>query len=400
MAEVEIPDEDDFDLDDLINAHSVKKIKNSNVNEKDVKADSEENKNEADKKSIATNELLDSLSEFHNGSEESVALDHANEGSNNNTVFNSSFSSILDYAKFVIDKINEQGLPPTPENYQIYFIEYLSMQTEALQNDIHKIMKKEKVTFDLKKEKEFEQTVDLSLKLTHQILNLTTKVHNNINVMRNIINKREEELDKFDTADIVKMLSFDLEKLDSILERQSSSMKNIYSRSVETVNKIHKKTIFNQEFGVYNKRYFVESLNNELEKMQHFNFKSSVALIIPHRNLIFQENSKLSFIVAKSISKVLLSTFSQSDIVSYYNQNIFAVLLTHADIEKAKEKIEKLILNLRKSSLFITGVNIELRVKIGLTQLSNELDLETSLLKAFEALKLANRSNKQDYYIV
>ena len=138
MAEVEIPDEDDFDLDDLINAHSVKKIKNSNVNEKDVKADSEENKNEADKKSIATNELLDSLSEFHNGSEESVALDHANEGStNNNTVFNSSFSSILDYAKFVIDKINEQGLPPTPENYQIYFIEYLSMQTEALQNDIH-----------------------------------------------------------------------------------------------------------------------------------------------------------------------------------------------------------------------------------------------------------------------
>ena len=134
--------------------------------------------------------------------------------------------------------------------------------------------------------------------------------------------------------------------------------------------------------------------------MKHFNFKSSVALIIPHRNLIFQENSKLSFIVARTVSKVLLSTFSQSDIVSYYNQNIFAVLLTHADIKKAKEKLEKLILNLRKSSLFITGVNVELKVKIGLTQLSNELDLETSLLKAFDALKLANRSDKQDYYII
>ena len=402
MADVEIPDEDDFDLDELINAHSVKKIKND---EEDIDEDdpiSEEDAEKALEATATADELLDGLDDFDFGEDEdSISLDlDLEEAVENKKVVNSSFSSILDYSKFVIDKINEKGLPPTPENYQIYFIEYLPTQSEALQNDIHKIMEKEKVSFDSKKEKEFEETIDLSLKLTHQILTLTTKVHNNINVMKNIVHKRENDLGKINNSDIIKMLSFDLGKLESILDRQSSSMKNIYSRSVETVNKIHKKTIFNQQFGVYNRRYFVETLNNEIEKMGHFNFQSSIALIIPSRDLIFQDNPKLSLIVAKTISKVLLDTFSQSDIVAYYNKNIFSVLLTHSGLDRAEEKIERLILALRKSSLFIAGVNVELKVKIGLTELSSDFDVETSLLKAFDALKLANRSDKEDYHII
>jgi hypothetical protein len=76
------------------------------------------------------------------------------------------------------------------------------------------------------------------------------------------------------------------------------------------------------------------------------------------------------------------------------------VLLTHSGLKKSEEKIEKLILALRKSSLFIAGVNIELKVKIGLTELSNDLNVKTSLLKVFEALKLANNSEKEDYQIL
>jgi len=395
--------DDDFNLDELINAHSTRVVESD--------SDSVETKDESSLAKISDVALDDfeisadvdfskdiSLDELD---DEVMLLDSMIESKSLNSVSDDSqISTLADYSRFVLEKIERENLPTTPENYQIYFTELLPTQNEPFQESVYKLLSKESLDVEQQKSIEFEESVDKSLKLTEQLLKITTKVHGNINIMRNIIYKRDNELTNRNSADIVKLLKFDLSKLEDILKRQSGSMKNIYSRSVEAVNSIHEKTIFDTNFGIYNRRYFLESLNNEMQKMEYFNYQSSIALIIPHKTLTSKHVSpKIAFVILKTISNILLEHFKRNDVISYYGNNIFGVLLTRSNLDYSEEKIHQLVTALKSSSLFIGGKEINLKVKIGLSELLPNMKSEKSLLKALDALKIANKSN-DTYYIL
>jgi len=310
----------------------------------------------------------------------------------------SNISEILtlsDYSRYVINKIEGKNLPTTPENYQIYFTEFIQAQNNSLQESIYKLLDKESFDVEQQKSKEFEDSVNKSLKLTQQLLNITTKVHGNIHIMRNIIYKRDNELTNRNSGDIIKLLKFDLSKLENILKKQSGSMKNIYSRSVEAANIIQEKIIFDSKFGVYNRKYFLESLENEIQKIKYFNYQSSIALIIPNKALTSQHlTSKVAFIISKTISKILQETFKRNDIVAYYGNGIFSVLVTHSDINQTKEKIKILFTALDNSALFISEKEVNIKVKVGISDFDSNIKVSKSLLKALDALKIANNSSE------
>jgi len=396
--------DDDFNLDELINAHSAKVIEKDGEEEVMKSQDISVNidnvvEPESSQKSA---ELLDYDISDEIDFNEDISLDN-NEMELLGTLADSEISdgndinSISDYAHWILQKISEKRLPPTPETYQIYFTEFIQAQNATLQTEIYKLIDNESLNVEKQKSQEFEASIEKSLKLTQQLLSITTKVHSNINIMKNIINKRDNELSTKNSADIVRLLKFDLGKLEGILSKQSGSMKNIYSRSVETVNQIQEKTIFDNKFGVYNRRHFLNSLKNEIQKINYFNYQSSIILIIPHRSLTsINLNPKLAFVISKTLSKILLEQFSRNDIIAYYGNSIFGILVTHSNVETTEEKVERLLLSLKKSSLFISGKEIELKVKIGISELLPNVKTETSLLKTLDALKKANRS--QDTY--
>jgi GGDEF domain-containing protein len=144
----------------------------------------------------------------------------------------------------------------------------------------------------------------------------------------------------------------------------------------------------------------LDSLKNEVQKMKFFNYQSSIVLIIPHRSLTsIHLTPKIAFVIAKTLSKILLEHFSRNDIIAYYGNSIFGILVTHSALDVTEEKIERLLLALKKSSLFISGKEIELKVKIGVSELMSHIKTETSLLKTLDALKIANRS-QETYHIL
>jgi len=398
--------DDDFNLDELINAHSTRVVEQDSDKSIDAKKDKVDSITESDipledfdvmsaDLDLSQDINLDELDD------EVMLLDSIIDSKNSDSsIINSQISTLSDYSRFVLSKIEEKNLPTTPENYQIYFTELLPSQTKIFQESVYHLLNRESLDVEQQKSREFEESVDKSLKLTQQILQITTKVHGNINIMRNIISKRDSELTDRNSSDIVKLLKFDLNKLEDILKRQSGSMKNIYSRSVEAVNSIHEKTIFDINFGVYNRRYFLESLDNEVQKMEYFNYQSSVVLIIPHKTLTSKHVSKkMAFVILKTISNILLEQFNRNDVISYYGNNIFGVLLTRSNLVLTEEKINRLLIALKNSSLFIAGKEINLNVKIGVSELLSNIKSDKSLLKALEALKIANKSNNSYYFL-
>jgi diguanylate cyclase (GGDEF)-like protein len=392
-------DDDDFDLDELINSHSTK----GGGSGKDLSDFEDELKNVNEQKSSKDSDIVDYNISDELDFDKDISFDDIDDEVVISTEKRKPSSSLTieDFTRTVVAEIEERGLPATPENYKIYFMEFLLKESDEFQDKVYEILDREKVGKEEDKKREIEETLQKSLKLTQQLLSITSKVHGNISIMKNIAHKREEELESRNSKDIVKLLRFDLSKLETILQRQGESMKGVYGRTVETVNSLYEKTIFDKEFGVYNRRFFLESIEAEIQKMNYFRHSSSVALLIPHKKLTSQNlTPKVALVIAKTIAKILLEQFKRSDVVSYYGNNIFAILITHSNIRESEEKIERLSKALRKSSLFISGKEIELKVKVGLSELLPHRKIDTSLLKALDALKIANRSEEKLYEVV
>jgi diguanylate cyclase (GGDEF)-like protein len=303
-------------------------------------------------------------------------------------------SSVEAFSRYVIDEIVKRGLPPTPQNYSIYFEELLNKETEKLKQELYDIFDMENV--GAKREEKFEHEKDIrrSLALIQQLLNVTTKVSKNMGIMRNIIVKRDDELrsKKRNSKDTLSLIRADLEKLDSIIARQGESMRGLYGRTDNIVQSVAKQTIFDTALGIYNRRHFLNSIRNEVQKMSHFGHKSSLLLLIPNRELTSKYiDQRIADLILKSIAKILQQNFKQSDIVSYYGHNIFAVMVTHSSLLETEEKIFKLSNALRNSALFIGGTEVKIKVKIGIGELSLNRKPEDSLICAFNALERANK---------
>jgi diguanylate cyclase (GGDEF)-like protein len=397
--------EDDFDLDELINSHSKsggnKSSEPKEVDDDEVDLNSLTNSRNLD---IGDIDLSDDLNfggdiSFDSDETDDLLADVFDDEKKSVSTRKSSLS-VNEFAQNVIHEIDKRDLPATPENYKIYFTEFLLRESDQFQEEVGSLLEKESVGKEEDKSREIEETLQKSLKLTQQLLAITTKVHGNISIMKNIAHKREEELLTRSSGDIIKLLRFDLSKLETVLQRQSTSMKGVYGRAVETVNSLQDKTILNKDLGVYNRKYFLESLKLEIEKMEYFKYSSSVALLIPNRKLTAKNlTQRVAEAILKTIAKILMEFFKKSDVVSYYGNNIFAILMTHSTKEDSAEKIERLSWALKKSALFIGGREIELQVKSGIAELLPDRKIDKSLLKALDALKVANRSKDKFYEI-
>ncbi len=401
-------DDEDFDLEELIiSAHSVKgtpeQDKKIDEFESDMsKGDIDIENLEEELGSVPTDEIPDEI-DFS----KEIALNNLEEENQEIDISPSTYEppkksgDIFEFGKLVLEEIAKRNLPPTPENYKIYFHQLLQTQSEAFQDAIFDILDKESNSKEEERKEEIENTLQETIKLNKQLLALTAKIYENISIMRNIAHQRDEELNDKSVHDVVRLLKFDLNKLESVLGKQQDSMKNLYSRTASAVNSIYENTIYDDEFEVYNRKYFIDALNDEIEKMGYFQHHSSIALIIPHRRLTAKYlTPKVANIILKTIARILKESFRRTDTVAYYGNGIFGVLITHSTLEESEDKIIKFNHRLKESALYVGDKKIDIRVKVGISELLPTRKVQESITKALEALQKANKSETSLYKIV
>jgi len=308
------------------------------------------------------------------------------------------------YSHEVLNRLIEDNLPPTPNNFSLYFDRLLEKKNEDIKKQIITILELENSNED-ENTIELEHTLKKGFSSVKNILNVTANLYKNISLMTKILDKRKNELDNdhtnhADAVSILFSLEADISKLNTILKKQTAQMKTIYDETAAIVKTVENETIFDNQFGVYNKRYLLSRIEHEVDLIKQFKHKSSLIFIELSRDLKANiNNEKAITLMTRTIARLLLKTSRRSDIVAHYGNGKFSMLLKHTNLESAKKASERLCDLVSNSNFFLADKEIQLKISIGITDLDTTHSVEEAIVNALDGIEKAYSLKDKDYAV-
>jgi len=312
-------------------------------------------------------------------------------------------SDIEAYSKEVLSALIADNLPPTPNNFSLYFDRLLEDKSENLRKQILALLELEEANSD-------ENTIALEKSLKKgfismkNMLSTIASLYKNMSLMTKILEKRKKELEAQpkteEVMSIIHALEGDVTKLNSIVKTQSSLMKDIYDDTASIVKNVENETIFDNQFGIYNKRYLLTKIEQEIGLIKEFSHKSSLIMIELSRDLKKSvKNDKAVLLMTRTIARLLLKTSRRSDIVAHYGNGVFSMLLQHTDIESAKKASERLCDLVSNSNFFLADREIQLKISIGVTNLDALHSVEEIIVSAMDGIEKAYTKKNIDFAV-
>jgi diguanylate cyclase (GGDEF)-like protein len=250
-----------------------------------------------------------------------------------------------------------------------------------------------------------EQTLKKGFVSIKNILNVAANLYKNMALMAKILEKRKQELEadftSQETKNIAASLGSDISKLNEILQKQSSNMRTMYDDTAKIIRDVENETVFDNQYGVYNKRYMMLKIAQEIELIRKFGHKSSLIMIELARDLKASvTNEKAVMLMTKTVARLLLKTSRRSDIVAHYGNGVFLMLLKHTDIESAKQASERLCDLVSNSNFFLADREIQLKISIGITDIVQNNSVEEIIVSTMDGVKAAYDDPHLDYAVI
>jgi len=312
-------------------------------------------------------------------------------------------SDIEAYSKEVLKELINDNLPPTPNNFSLYFDRLLEDKSENFRKQILGMLELEESN-DAENTIMLEQSLKQGFASVKNILNVTASLYKNINLMTKILKKRKSELDDSkdaqSTSSVIATLSGDVGKLDTILKKQSVNLKVQYDETAKVVKNVENETIFDNQYGVYNKRYLMTKIEQEIALVKEFKHSSTLIMIELSKELIINvNNEKATVMMTRTIARLLLKTSRRSDTVAYYGNGQFAMLLKHTDLESAKKASERLVDLVANSNFFLGDKEIQLKIAIGITEINPSYSVEETVVSAMDGIEKAYADDSCDFAV-
>lgn len=308
------------------------------------------------------------------------------------------------YSKEVLSVLMKNGLPPTPNNFSLYFDRLLEDKSENTRKHIMSILELEENNED-ENSIMLEQSLKQGFSSIKNILGVTANLYKNMALMTKILDKRKQELEASsgtqESRNVAASLESDISKLNSILVKQSGSMKSMYDDTAKIIKNVENETIFDNQYGVYNKRYLMTKIEQEIELIYKFKHKSSLIMIELSKNLRKSvNNDKAIMLMTKTIARLLLKTSRRSDTVAHYGNGVFTMLLKHTDIDSAKRASERLCELVSNSNFFLADREIQLKISIGITDITENHSVEEIIVSSMNAIDKAYEDPSLDYAVL
>jgi len=320
------------------------------------------------------------------------------------TDLDNELSDVELYSKNVLNNLITDNLPPTPNNFSLYFDRYLESKDEGFRKQILSMLELEDAN-DNENTFALEQDLKKGFSSVKTILVLTANLYKNMSLMTKILDKRKHELsqdmDVPNAMSIMQNLENDVSKLSTILKTQSTQMKAVYDETAVIIKNVEKETVFDNQYGVYNKRYLLNKLDHEIELISQFEHSSSLIMIELSKELKYMvKNEKAIISMTRTLSRLLLKTSRRSDIVSHYGNGVFAMLLKHTNVESAKKASERLCYLVSNSNFFLADREFQLKISIGVTNISSLHTVEEIIVKAIDAIEEAYKQKDTNYSVL
>ncbi len=294
------------------------------------------------------------------------------------------------FSLYVLKVLIDENIPPTPNNFQIYFEKLLENKPISFKRRINELLEAENVNEDEHRAK-MEKDIKEGFNQIKSIMQVVSTVYKNLNVMKEIIKKRTTELEvsssQLSVNNIASALNEDLKKLSTLMNKQLGSLKTYYEKTAEILKDIEDKAIFDSRFGVYNRRYFIKSIENEYRSIEQFHHKSSIVLLKVKDSVLNKiVSTKDRMILMRNVAKLLLKTSRRSDIVAHYGEGVFGMLMKHTDVSSATKACERISDLIFSTSFFIGDMEIDTDIELAIVPIVKGYTTEELISFALDAL--------------
>ncbi len=311
---------------------------------------------------------------------------------------NSSSNEIERFSISVLKKLIEDSLPPTPDNYRIYFEKLLDEKNIEFKKKIQELLEFEENNYSVDRV-EIEKDVKEIFADIHSIIKVVNAIYKNIKLIKKISSEVHKELDSNDNPLIIKnstvTFSHKIDQFLNSIDKQIELLQDKYQKTGETFKNIESSTIFDTRFGVFNKRYFIEQTKLEREKIKKFNHNSTIVTIkIKDAVLNKIPYKKDKIFLLKIITKMLLKTSRKNDIISYFGENCFIMLLRYTDLESTIKACERVYEMLTNANIVLNNIELDIEVSIGIATINKDKEIEESINCALEAMQKCEKDKK------
>lgn len=306
------------------------------------------------------------------------------------------------FAALVLKVLGDENIPPTPTNFQIYFDKLLESKPVAFRKRINDFLDLENTNND-ENHARIEREVKEGFAQIKNIMQVVSTVYRNLNVMQEIIKKRSTQLETnsnpLSIQNIISTLSEDLNKMFALTTKQIDLLKAYYQKTTTILQEVDNQSIFDVKYGVYNRRYLLKSLQDEIKLIKNYAHSSSLVLArVKEDTLEKIVNKKDKDTVVRNIAKLLLKTSRRSDIVAHFGDGIFAMILKHTDITSAKKACDRISELVYQTSFFVGTGEVETDIELSIVALDTEHNSEEFISSTLE--KLPHTGKKFVPYIV
>lgn len=290
----------------------------------------------------------------------------------------------------VVDKVKNDGILATPLNFQIYFERALANKSEELKEVALKMLNHgQQVGYD--DYIDLERHLRSSFRSIKQVFDIVAVIYRNQTLLFEMLEKRTAELKSVDnpaiSRNIVQDMVAEINRLRDITRKQSDQLKSLYQASAKVINSADSSTVFDAQYGIYNKHFIITSVAKETTMLGP-NY-SACLLILQLANNVAKEIDDVNVLtmLQNNVAEILLKASRRSDVVAHYENGVFAILLRHSNLENAQAVCKRLFSFVKSSSTFIDSKRVTLEINIALISLQSDSEPETLFTNGIAALK-------------
>lgn len=266
-------------------------------------------------------------------------------------------------AQDVISHLEQEDIPIFPDSFESVFEKMITDESEEFKNIVGQ---KADIVLEAKDRLlSFESGVKDGIKNVKSILDITKSIYQNVLTTQNIVRQKSQELAKIDNPvafkSAVQLCFQDFENLQSVLEGQIVEMKEAFEKIVINIDNINKNSIYDTQYNVYNKRYFVSLCEKEKRLLDQID--CPYAFVSYSLTKGFLENLKDKNLIKMSLKAMarVLSQESRSDeILCYFGNGKFVVLCKYVEGEKVLERVKKMLSVAKENNLVLNNEQITL----------------------------------------
>ena len=308
---------------------------------------------------------------------------------------------IYGFSEAIIKELAEENIPSIPKNYSIFFEKILEKQPDDFKKKVGEIIKIEDEIGRLEDDRQIsiEREVKNSFVQIKSMLQAVALIYKNLSVLKTVVKKRLDSLDPngnlLANQSVFNAFSDDLAKLNTLMDKHIEVIKTSYDEVGKVFKIVEEQSIYDPKFDIYNRKFFLKTLDMEVGNIQKYGYKSSLMLIKPKETSLQDIGSKGKLAVLKNISRMLLRTSRRSDILAHYGDGCFAMLMRHTDIVGAQKACERITEMFYGTSFMLNDEKIDFDMEVVACALGGQKTVEELLSSALDALKDTGKDGKR-----